>query len=46
MQVDDNGIDHLVSFYSKKLDKHQQNYSVVEKEALSLLVLYDTIMCT
>ena len=26
-----------VSFYSKKLDKHQQNYSVVEKEALSLL---------
>ena len=36
MQVDDNGIDHPVSFYSKKLDKHQQNYSVVEKEALSL----------
>ena len=37
MQVDDNGIDHPVSFYSKKLDKHQQNYSAVEKEALSLL---------
>ena len=37
MQVDDNGIDHPVSFYSKKLVKHQQNYSVVEKEALSLL---------
>ena len=37
MQVDDKGIDHPVSFYSKKLDKHQQNYSVVEKEALSLL---------
>ena len=37
MQVDDSGIDHPVSFYSKKLDKHQQNYSVVEKEALSLL---------
>ena len=37
MQVDNNGIDHPVSFYSKKLDKHQQNYSVVEKEALSLL---------
>ena len=37
MQVDDNGIDHLVSFNSKRLDKHQQNYSVV---------LYDTIMCT
>ena len=37
MQVDDSGIDHPVSFYSKKLDKHQQNYSVLEKEALSLL---------
>ena len=37
MQVEDNGINHPVSFYSKKLDKHQQNYSVVEKEALSLL---------
>ena len=31
LQVDDNGIDHPVSYYSKKLDKHQQNYSVVEK---------------
>ena len=28
MQVDDNGIDHPVSFYSKKVNKHQQNYSV------------------
>ena len=37
MQVDDNEIDHTVSFYSKKLDKHQQNYSVVEKKVLSLL---------
>ena len=37
MQLDDNGIDHPVSFYPKKLDKHQQNYSVVEKKALSLL---------
>ena len=26
-----------MSFYLKKSDKHQQNYSVVEKEALSLL---------
>ena len=37
MQVNDNRIDHPVSFYSKKFVKHQQNYSVVEKEALSLL---------
>ena len=39
MQVDDNVIDHPMSFYSKKLDKHQQKYSVVEKEALSLLYM-------
>ena len=32
MRVDDNGIDHPVSYYSKKLGKRQQNYSVVEKE--------------
>ena len=37
MQVDDNENDHPVSFYSKTLDKHQQNYTVAEKEALSLL---------
>ena len=37
MQVDDDGIDHPVFFYSKTLDKHQQNYSVVEKGAFSLL---------
>ena len=46
MQVDNNGIDHPVSFYSKKLDKHQQNYSVVEKEALSLLSALRHLMCT
>ena len=49
MQVDDNVIDHPMSFYSKKLDKHQQKYSVVEKEALSLLfmnILFYVAFCT
>ena len=34
MQVDDNKIDLPLSYSSKKLVKHQQHYSVVEKEAL------------
>lgn len=38
MQCDDDGVKHPISYYSKKLDKHQRNYSTVEKEALSLLL--------
>ena len=30
--------DHPVSFYSKKFDKHQRNYSTIEKECLSLIL--------
>ena len=37
LQVDDFGIDRPVSFFSKKFNKHQLNYSVVEKEALALI---------
>ena len=32
------GIEHPVAFYSKKLNEHQKNYSVVEKEALALIL--------
>ena len=38
MQQDDDLLEHPVSFYSKKLNKHQRNYSTVEKEALALLL--------
>lgn len=32
------GIEHPISFFSKKFNKAQQNYSVVEKELLSLVL--------
>ena len=38
LQEDDNGNDHPVCYYSKKFNKHQRNYSTVEKECLSLIL--------
>ena len=38
MQEDDSGVDHLVSYLSKKFNKHQMNYSTTEKECLSLIL--------
>lgn len=38
MQEDGAGVDHPVSFFSKKFTKCQLNYSVIEKEALALLL--------
>lgn len=38
MQADDLGIDRPVSFVSKKLTSCQRNYSVIEKEALALIL--------
>ena len=35
-QEDGNGVDHPVSYFSKKFNKHQKNYSTIEKECLSL----------
>ncbi len=37
MQTDDNNVYHPVCYFSKKLDKHQKQYSTIEKEALALL---------
>lgn len=38
LQEDDQGINHPVCFYSKKLNRHQVNYSTMEKKALALLL--------
>ena len=34
MQEDGNGVDHPVSYFSKKFNKHQKNYSTIEKELM------------
>ena len=38
LQEDNNGIDHPVCYFSKKLNKHQENYSTTEKECLALIL--------
>ena len=38
MLLDHGGILHPVSYFSHKYDKHQKNYSIVEKEALSFIL--------
>ena len=38
MQVDEKGIEHPVSYFSRKFNQHQVNYSTIEKEALALLL--------
>ena len=37
-QADSNDIDHPVSYFSKKFNRHQRNYSTVEKECLALIL--------
>ena len=38
LQEDNNGIDHQVCYFSKKFNKHQKNYSTIEKECLALIL--------
>lgn len=38
LQEDVNGIDHPVSYYRCKFNKHQLHYSTIEKDALALLL--------
>ena len=37
LQKDTNGVDRPVSFYSKKFNAFQLNYSVIEKETLAFI---------
>lgn len=37
LQGDDQGVVRPVSFFSKKFNRYQSNYSVIEKEALALV---------
>ena len=38
LQEDIDGVDHPVCYFSKKFDKHQKNYSTIEKECLALVL--------
>lgn len=38
LQTDKNGVDHPVSYFSKKFNIHQVKYSTIEKETLALLL--------
>lgn len=38
LQPDDLGVDKPVCFFSRKFNKHQLNYSVIEKETLALVL--------
>ncbi len=38
LQEDEDGIDHPVCYFLRKFNKHQFNYSTIEKEALALLM--------
>jgi len=37
-QEDEHGIDHCISYFSKKFDEHQRRYSMIEKETLGFML--------
>lgn len=37
LKTDETGLDHPLSFFSRKCNDYQKNYAVIEKEALSLI---------
>lgn len=38
LQEDEGGVEHPMTFYSKKLNRFQRKYSTVEKETLGLIL--------
>lgn len=38
IQDGDDGVEHPVSYFSKKFNQHQHVYSTIEKEALTLIL--------
>lgn len=38
VQEDDVGFDHPICYFSRKFNRHQRNYSTIEKEALALIL--------
>ena len=38
LQEQPNGIEHPIAYYSKKFNKHEKNYSTIEKECLALVL--------
>ena len=38
LQQGDDDVDHPICYFSRKLNKHQRNYSTIEKECLSLIL--------
>lgn len=38
LQIDHNDVDHPISYFSKKFNSAQRNYSVVEKELLAIIL--------
>ena len=38
LHEDSTGVDHPVSYFSKRFNEHQKNYSTVENECLSLIL--------
>ena len=40
LQEDDNDVDHSVCYFSKRFNKHQRNYSTIERECPSLVLAF------